>query len=186
MICKLYPKGSLVPRGRPGNEATPRVYCILIHESLCCSNIPQVVAADEAVANEAAAKSQAIKDECEEDLAEALPALEAALAALNTLTSKDITLVKSMKVTGRSSLTHAHTFIYDTLSSFIIHAPPPHTHTHHTHTTEPPCTGEAGDGSSVYHEGNTSREETGPLWQREDDRGLLGPLTEGAGGHEVP
>ena len=87
------------------------VYCILIHESLCCPNIPQVVAADEAVANEAAAKSQAIKDECEEDLAEALPALEAALAALNTLTSKDITLVKSMKVTGRSSPTHAHTHL---------------------------------------------------------------------------
>ena len=57
------------------------------------------MAADEAVANEAAAKSQAIKDECEGDLAEALPALEAALAALNTLTSKDISLVKAMKVT---------------------------------------------------------------------------------------
>ncbi|CAI8026112.1 Dynein heavy chain 3, axonemal [Geodia barretti] len=57
----------------------------------------QVVAADEAVANEAASKSQAIKDECEADLAEAIPALEAAINALNTLTSKDITLVKSMK-----------------------------------------------------------------------------------------
>ena len=56
------------------------------------------MAADEAVANEAASKSQAIKDECEADLAEAIPALEAAINALNTLTSKDITLVKSMKV----------------------------------------------------------------------------------------
>lgn len=56
------------------------------------------MAADEAVANEAAGKSQAIKDECEADLAEAIPALEAAINALNTLTSKDITLVKSMKV----------------------------------------------------------------------------------------
>ena len=58
----------------------------------------EVVAADEAVANAAAAAAKAIKDECESDLAEALPALEAALAALNTLTSKDITLVKAMKV----------------------------------------------------------------------------------------
>ena len=58
----------------------------------------EVVAADEAVANKAAAAAKAIKDECESDLAEALPALEAALAALNTLTNKDITLVKSMKV----------------------------------------------------------------------------------------
>ena len=58
----------------------------------------EVVAADEAVANQAAAKAKGIKDECESDLAEALPALEAAIAALNTLTPKDITLVKAMKV----------------------------------------------------------------------------------------
>lgn len=58
----------------------------------------EVVLADEAVANKAADAAQAIKNECEEDLAEALPALEASIAALNTLTQKDITLVKSMKV----------------------------------------------------------------------------------------
>lgn len=58
----------------------------------------QVVAADEAIANEAAAAAQAIKDECESDLAEAIPALEAAIQALNTLKPSDITLVKSMKV----------------------------------------------------------------------------------------
>ncbi|XP_076458174.1 dynein axonemal heavy chain 3-like [Babylonia areolata] len=57
----------------------------------------QVVGADEEVANEAAAAAQAIKDECESDLAEAIPALEAALSALNTLKPSDITLVKSMK-----------------------------------------------------------------------------------------
>ena len=55
------------------------------------------MAADEAVANKAAAESQAIKDDCENDLAEAIPALEAAIAALNTLKPSDITLVKSMK-----------------------------------------------------------------------------------------
>lgn len=58
----------------------------------------EVVAADEAVANEAAANSQAIKDDCESDLAEAIPALEAAISALNTLKPNDITVVKSMKV----------------------------------------------------------------------------------------
>lgn len=57
----------------------------------------EVVAADEALANEAAAAAQAIKDDCESDLAEATPALEAALAALNTLKPADITIVKSMK-----------------------------------------------------------------------------------------
>lgn len=40
---------------------------------------------DEAVANQKASESQALKEECESDLAEAIPALEAALAALNTL-----------------------------------------------------------------------------------------------------
>ena len=35
----------------------------------------EIVAADEAVANEAAAAAQEIKDECEADLAEAMPAL---------------------------------------------------------------------------------------------------------------
>lgn len=58
----------------------------------------EVVAADEAVANAAAAAAQAIKDECESELAEAIPALEAAIQALNTLKPADITLVKSMKV----------------------------------------------------------------------------------------
>lgn len=49
------------------------------------------------MANEAAAAAQAIKDDCESDLAEAVPALEAAVSALNTLKPADITLVKSMK-----------------------------------------------------------------------------------------
>ncbi|CAO2583044.1 Dynein axonemal heavy chain 3 [Lemmus lemmus] len=56
-----------------------------------------LVQADEKEANAAAAVSQAIKNECEGDLAEAMPALEAALAALDTLNPADITLVKSMQ-----------------------------------------------------------------------------------------
>ncbi|KAK1794827.1 hypothetical protein P4O66_009897, partial [Electrophorus voltai] len=57
----------------------------------------QLVAADEEVANQAAAAAKAIKDECEGDLAEAMPALEAALSALDTLKPADITVVKSMQ-----------------------------------------------------------------------------------------
>ncbi|KAF3707583.1 Dynein heavy chain 3, axonemal Axonemal beta dynein heavy chain 3 [Channa argus] len=57
----------------------------------------ELVSADEKVANEAAAAAQAIKDECEEDLAEAMPALKAALSALDTLKPADITVVKSMQ-----------------------------------------------------------------------------------------
>ncbi|XP_006892767.1 PREDICTED: dynein heavy chain 3, axonemal [Elephantulus edwardii] len=56
-----------------------------------------LVQADEEEANKAAAISQAIKTECEGDLAEAMPALEAALAALDTLNPAHITLVKAMQ-----------------------------------------------------------------------------------------
>lgn len=57
----------------------------------------QVVSEEEGVAAGEAAKVQAIKDECEADLAEALPALQAAVKALDTLTKNDITEVKGMK-----------------------------------------------------------------------------------------
>lgn len=80
----------------------------------------ELVSADEKVANEAAAAAKLIKvgaswgfglgnitfyiyksflfqDDCEGDLAEAMPALEAALAALDTLKPSDITLLKSMQ-----------------------------------------------------------------------------------------
>jgi len=49
------------------------------------------------VANEQASAAKAIKDECDSDLAEAMPILKAALAALDTITSNDITVVKTMK-----------------------------------------------------------------------------------------
>lgn len=52
---------------------------------------------EEAVASAEAAKVKVIKDECEADLAEALPALQAAIKALDTLTKNDITEVKGMK-----------------------------------------------------------------------------------------
>ncbi|KAJ1097170.1 hypothetical protein NDU88_002296 [Pleurodeles waltl] len=57
----------------------------------------EIVSADEQVANEAAAASKAIKDECEVELAEAMPALEAALSALDTLKPADISVVKAMQ-----------------------------------------------------------------------------------------
>ncbi|XP_059095302.1 dynein axonemal heavy chain 3-like [Tigriopus californicus] len=57
----------------------------------------EIVACDEALANEAAAAAQAIRDDCENDLAEAIPALQSAVHALNTLNPSDITVVKTMK-----------------------------------------------------------------------------------------
>ena len=46
----------------------------------------QNVKADEAVANEQAKGAQTIRDECNADLAEAMPILNSAISALNTLT----------------------------------------------------------------------------------------------------
>ncbi|XP_015263237.1 PREDICTED: dynein heavy chain 12, axonemal, partial [Gekko japonicus] len=57
----------------------------------------KTVKVDEELATEKAAEAQALKNECESDLAEAIPALEAALSALDTLKPADITIVKSMK-----------------------------------------------------------------------------------------
>ncbi|KAK3519072.1 hypothetical protein QTP70_016355, partial [Hemibagrus guttatus] len=57
----------------------------------------KVVRVDEEAATQKANEAQALKNECESDLAEAIPALEAALSALNTLKPSDITIVKAMK-----------------------------------------------------------------------------------------
>nr|XP_014432906.1 dynein heavy chain 12, axonemal isoform X1 [Pelodiscus sinensis] len=57
----------------------------------------RTVKIDEEIATEKAAEAQELKNECESDLAEAIPALEAALSALDTLKPADITIVKSMK-----------------------------------------------------------------------------------------
>ena len=53
----------------------------------------ELVAVDEAQANEAAEAAGAIKADCVADLAEAIPALEAALGALDTLKPADISQV---------------------------------------------------------------------------------------------
>lgn len=66
-------------------------------ESAEAASVKEVVAADEAVASEKAQAASAIKEECEAELAVAIPMLDAALRALDTLTKADITEVKAMK-----------------------------------------------------------------------------------------
>lgn len=63
------------------------------------------------MANEAAAVAKGIKDECEGDLAEALPALESAIQALDTLKPSDISMVKTMKVKQLFHLNHERIFV---------------------------------------------------------------------------
>lgn len=52
---------------------------------------------DEEIANKKASEAKAIKDECEADLSEAIPAMNSALEALDTLKPQDISVVKTMK-----------------------------------------------------------------------------------------
>lgn len=56
-----------------------------------------LVRTDEKIAHNQAAVAQVLKSECESELAQAIPILEDAISALNTLKPSDITLVKSMK-----------------------------------------------------------------------------------------
>ena len=46
---------------------------------------------------DAAAATAVLQDECEEKLAVAMPAMNAAITALNTLKQNDITIVKAMQ-----------------------------------------------------------------------------------------
>jgi len=62
-----------------------KMMIVIERESAEVAQTSEKVRSEEAVANEQAASAQALKDECEAELAEAIPALEAALAALNTL-----------------------------------------------------------------------------------------------------
>ncbi|GAB6032148.1 hypothetical protein CHUAL_010802 [Chamberlinius hualienensis] len=52
---------------------------------------------DESVFEKKAQEANALREECEADLAEAVPALDAAVASLDTLKPADITVLKSMK-----------------------------------------------------------------------------------------
>lgn len=65
-------------------------------EAIDAEKIKVVVAADEAIANKAAAESNAIKEDCEEELGKAMPILNAAAKALECITKNDITLAKKM------------------------------------------------------------------------------------------
>ncbi|KAK2532645.1 Dnah7 [Columba livia] len=88
---------ALQPQLREASKEVDEMVAVIEKESLEVAKTEQVVKADEAVANEQAMAAKAIKDECDADLAQAMPCLESALAALDTLTTQDITVVKSMK-----------------------------------------------------------------------------------------
>uniref|UniRef100_H3ANA7 AAA+ ATPase domain-containing protein n=1 Tax=Latimeria chalumnae TaxID=7897 RepID=H3ANA7_LATCH len=79
------------------SQETEELVNIIADETLEVEVVKRVVETDEATANEAAQEAKAIKDECKQKLSVAVPALNAAVAALDTLKASDITLVKTMQ-----------------------------------------------------------------------------------------
>uniref|UniRef100_A0A8C9VGH6 Dynein axonemal heavy chain 12 n=1 Tax=Scleropages formosus TaxID=113540 RepID=A0A8C9VGH6_SCLFO len=87
----------LQPKLEQAKIENTRMMEVIEVESVQVEAKSKVVRVDEEMATLKANEAQALKDECESDLAEAIPALEAALSALDTLKPSDVTIVKSMK-----------------------------------------------------------------------------------------
>jgi len=79
---------ALQPQLREASKQVDEMMVVIHKESLEVAKTEKVVKADEAVANEQAMAAKAIKDECDADLAQAMPCLESAVAALDTLTAQ--------------------------------------------------------------------------------------------------
>jgi dynein heavy chain len=78
------------------SEENEKLMVVITAETKEVEEKTVVVLKDEAEANAEAQKSGAMKQECEEELAEAIPALESALKALDTIKPADIGVMKSM------------------------------------------------------------------------------------------
>ncbi|KAH8377909.1 hypothetical protein KR093_007822, partial [Drosophila rubida] len=88
---------ALEPKLKEASEIVAEQVAKVTADSKVAAEQRELVKLDEQAAKEQAAVAQEIKDECDAKLGEALPILEAALSALNTLTTADIAVVKTMK-----------------------------------------------------------------------------------------
>jgi dynein heavy chain len=79
------------------SEETQQMMLVVQQETEGAMTIREAVAKEEAIAEAAAAAAKAIELDCANDLAEAMPVLEAALAALDTLSQQEIAEVRSMR-----------------------------------------------------------------------------------------
>lgn len=88
---------ALEPKLKEASEIVAEQVAKVTADSKLAAEQRELVKEDEQAAKVQAAVAQEIKDECDAKLGEALPILEAALSALNTLTTADIAVVKTMK-----------------------------------------------------------------------------------------
>ncbi|GFR40055.1 hypothetical protein Agub_g593 [Astrephomene gubernaculifera] len=85
------------PRLISSGRETAELIALVEAQTAEADKVKTLVEAEEAKAKEEADKVGRIKKECEHDLAQAMPAYNAAIKALNTLTKNDISEVKGMK-----------------------------------------------------------------------------------------
>lgn len=76
----------LQPKLVQASEECANMLQVIERERIEVEKVATVVRADEEVANKQAADAQAIRDECDSELSQAIPILNSALAALDTLT----------------------------------------------------------------------------------------------------
>ena len=80
----------LQPQLIKSSEEVEKMLVVIAKEQAEVEKVEIVVKQDEAVANKQAADAQAIRDDCDAQLSQAIPILNSALAALDTLTSNVI------------------------------------------------------------------------------------------------
>jgi dynein heavy chain len=86
----------LQPKLVVAQQETAEMMVVIERETEDANKVKAVVEKEEAAANETAMEVKAVKDECEADLAEAIPVLNAAVKALDTLKKSDTDEVKNM------------------------------------------------------------------------------------------
>eukprot|EP00329_Picozoa_sp_Boothbay-MS584-11_P000996 19247_6 len=87
---------ALQPKLVIAQQETAEMMVVIERETEEANKVKVVVEAEEAEANKTAQEVKAVKDDCEADLAEAIPVLKSAVAALDTLKKSDIDEVKNM------------------------------------------------------------------------------------------
>lgn len=94
-------KKKLIEEDQPRLAKTSRETELLMirieEETIDVEWVKERIASDEGLANRAAALAQQIRDECTKELAEAVPAMESAIRALDTLVPEDIVFLRAMK-----------------------------------------------------------------------------------------
>lgn len=157
---------ALQPQLLVASKEVDEMMVVIEHESVEVAETEKVVKVDENVANEQAMAAKAIKDECDADLAVAMPILESAMAALNTLTNQVIVemwcynmrqcfyswlqgKVYRYRIVKREDLT-LWVFLSSGYHSGEVHEKPSDS-----------C--QAGDGGNLHSQGHQARSRAGPL-----------------------